>query len=112
MFKFKTEQKVCEIGGVKIGGDNPTVLVGTIFYPEEKNRQDLNEAKRKMEDALKFSEEHGIPFIPDVYVEKGDDIKKTIEFITSFKLPFMIDSSEWEVRIEALKHCMEAGISD
>jgi len=112
MFKFKTEQRVCEIGGIKIGGGNPIVLIGTIFYPGEKNRQDFTEAKNRMEEALKFSEQHSIPFIPDVYLEKDDNIEKTIEIISSFDLPFMIDSSEWDVRISALKHCQEIGLAD
>jgi len=112
MFKFKKEQKVCEIGEVKIGGGNPIVLIGTIFYPEEKNRQDLDEAKKKMEKALELSKQHNVPFIPDVYVEKGDNIEKTIKFISSFNLPFMIDSSEGDVRISALKHCQEIGLGD
>ena len=112
MFRFKKEQKVYEIGGVKIGGNNPIVLIGTIFYPKEKNRQDLSEAKKKMENTLELSEKHGIPFIPDVYIEKGDNIEKIIEFISSFNLPFMIDSSEWDARISALKHCKEIGLGD
>uniref|UniRef100_A0A7C4BAF6 Tetrahydromethanopterin S-methyltransferase subunit H n=1 Tax=Thermofilum pendens TaxID=2269 RepID=A0A7C4BAF6_THEPE len=35
MLKFKTQQRVFEVGSVKIGGqpgENPTVLIGSIFY--------------------------------------------------------------------------------
>lgn len=111
MFKFKKEQKTCEIGGIKIGGENPIVLIGTIFYHEEKNRGDLNEARKRIEKALELSEKHGIPFIPDIYLEKGDDTT-LIDFISSFNLPFCIDSTEWQIRIAALKHCKEAGLID
>ena len=39
MFKFKTPQKIFQIGKVKIGGQPgqlPTVLIGTIFYEKHK----------------------------------------------------------------------------
>ncbi|MFA4934691.1 MAG: tetrahydromethanopterin S-methyltransferase subunit H, partial [Candidatus Methanoperedens sp.] len=39
MFKFAREQKVIDIGNVKIGGqvgENPTVLIPTIFYDGHK----------------------------------------------------------------------------
>jgi len=101
-----------QIGNVKIGGNNPIVLIGTIFYGEEKNREDLTEAKRKMEEAIQLSQQYKIPFIPDVYLTKGDDIQKIIDFISSFSIPFCIDSSEWDVRTAALKYCKEKGIDD
>ena len=35
MYNYETEQKVLEIGNVKIGGqpgENPIVAIGTVFY--------------------------------------------------------------------------------
>ena len=35
MFEFKSKQQTFNIGGIKVGGvpgQNPTVLIGTIFY--------------------------------------------------------------------------------
>lgn len=101
-----------QIGNVKIGGNNSIVLIGTIFYEEEKNRKDLDEARRKIEEAIQLSEQYKIPFIPDIYLAKGDDVQKIIDFISSFNLPFCIDSSEWEIRIEALKYCKEKRLDD
>ena len=46
MFQFVTEQKVCEIGGVKFGGqpgDYPTVACSSIFQKGDK----VFEGKRK-----------------------------------------------------------------
>jgi tetrahydromethanopterin S-methyltransferase subunit H len=40
MFKFKAEQKIFDIGGVKFGGqpgEVPTVLIGSMFYFGQKN---------------------------------------------------------------------------
>lgn len=39
MFKFDKKQEVFELGGVKFGGqpgENPTVLVSTMFYARHK----------------------------------------------------------------------------
>ncbi len=108
------EGKACElqIGDIKFGGDNPIVLIGTIFYNEEKDRDNLDEARRKMQEAIALSEKYKIPFIPDIYVSKEDDLQRIIDFISSFGLPFCIDSTEWEVRIAALKYCQGKGIAD
>jgi len=43
VFNFKVEQKVYDIAGVKVGGDvgeNPTVMIGSIFYKGDKTVQD------------------------------------------------------------------------
>ena len=43
MFKFAGDQSVFDIGGVKIGGqpgENPTVMIGSIFYKGDKLVQD------------------------------------------------------------------------
>jgi len=118
LFKFKKDQKVCEISGIKVGGcsrENPVLLIGTIFYKEEKLRKngiDFNKAKQIVEDTLKISERTNIPFIPDVYFEENDDFEKIVDFISNFDIPFLIDSTEWEMRIKVLKHCNEIGLKD
>jgi tetrahydromethanopterin S-methyltransferase subunit H len=46
MFQFETEQKVCEVGGVKFGGqpgEYPTVTCSSIFQKGDK----VFEGKRK-----------------------------------------------------------------
>jgi tetrahydromethanopterin S-methyltransferase subunit H len=111
MFKFAKEQKSCEIAGVKIGAGD-FALIGTIFYREEKDRDNMTEAQKKMDNAIQFSKDTGIGFVPDVYLEKGDDVGKIIQFISSFELPFMVDSTEWEIRTAALKHCKEVGLGN
>mgnify|MGYP000436244217 CR=1 FL=1 len=40
MFRFRKEQMVFDIAGVKVGGDvgeNPTVMIGSIFYKGDKS---------------------------------------------------------------------------
>ena len=42
MFKFPKELKTVEIGSIKVGNDNPMLLIGTILYREEKKIRTLN----------------------------------------------------------------------
>ena len=123
MFRFKTEQKVFQIGNVKIGGqpgEYPTVLMGSIFYSRHRIVKDpiKGEFDRKAaEDLLnkeeELSEETGIPRIVDVLGETSEALCKYIDFVADHAdSPFLIDSSSPSVRIEALKHVEEVGLID
>ena len=61
-FEFKTEQKVLEIAGVRFGGyrgENPTVLIGGIFYHGHKIVGDEKEGVFDKEAAEKLVSEPG-----------------------------------------------------
>lgn len=115
MFRYKKELKVCEIGDIKVGGNNSLLLIGTIFYAGEKIRKsgiDFKRAKEIIHGAIDLSDKTNVSFMPDVYFEKGDDIPKMIDFISSFDIPFSMDAGEWEVRMNVLEHCNEVGLID
>ena len=123
MFKFKAEQKVFEIGNVKIGGqpgEYPTVLIGSIFYSKHKIVKDpvKGEFDRKAaEDLLnkeaEISEKTGIPRIIDVLGETSEALCKYVEFVADHTdAPFLIDSTSPAVRIETLRHVEEIGLID
>ena len=112
MFKYKKEQKTIEINGIKIGGGNSIVLMGTIFYKEEKNRNDFNYIESLVNNTLELSEKNEIPFLLDVFIDEKDDFEKTINFTSKFKIPFLIDSPNWETRIKSFKFCKEVGLMD
>ncbi len=73
MFKFKTEQKVYEVGRIKIGGqpgELPTVLVGSIFWLGQKMVKDANqgifdakEAENLINKIENLSDITGVPFV-------------------------------------------------
>ena len=116
MFKFPKELKAVQIGNVKVGADNPMLLIGTILYREEKrvrtlNGIDFDEARKQVEAALDLKEKTGFNFLLDVFFDKEDDFEKIIKFVNEFNIPFSIDSEDWETRIKILKHCKENGTS-
>ncbi|MEM5778029.1 MAG: hypothetical protein QXK49_00145 [Candidatus Aenigmatarchaeota archaeon] len=116
MFKFPKELKVAEIGNIKVGNNNPLLLIGTIFYREEKkirtpNGIDFNEARKQIENALRLKEDSEFNFLLDIFFDKDDNFEKIIEFVNEFNIQFAIDSEDWETRIKVLKYCKEIGIS-
>jgi len=116
MFKFPKELKTVEIGNVKVGNTNPMLLIGTIFYREEKRVRtlggiDFEEARKQIENALELKEKTGFNFLLDIFFDSEDDYEKIISLVNEFNIPFAIDSDDWQTRIKILKHCKENGIS-
>jgi len=116
MFKYVKELKASEIGNIKVGNNNPLLLIGTILYREEKRVRtlegiDFDEARKQIENALSLKEKTGFNFLLDVYFDKEDDFEKIISFVNEFEIPFSIDSEDWETRIKILKHCKETGLA-
>ena len=83
MFQISTEQKVCEVGGVKFGGqpgEYPCVCVSSIFQKGDKvftgKRKEGFDEKRA-EELLKtqerLTEETGVPGMADIVANTGDE---------------------------------------
>jgi len=123
MFQFTTEQKVCEIGGVKFGGqpgEYPTVCCSSIFQKgdrvfEGKRKEGFNE--KRAEDMLrtqeKLSEETGVPGMADIVANTGDEFKTYIDFVTSVSdMPFCIDAWMLKPKLAGAAYCAEKGLLD
>ena len=121
MLRFRTQQKVFEIGEVKVGGqpgENPTVLIGSIFYRGHKIVVDERAGDLRKEDAEKlimlqeeFSEKTGNPCMLDVVGSTVEAMEKFISFTADVtKAPILIDSPSVEVKIAALKYVSEVGL--
>jgi tetrahydromethanopterin S-methyltransferase subunit H len=123
MFQFATEQKVCEIGGVKFGGqpgEYPTVCCSSIFQKgdrvfEGKRKEGFNE--KRAEDMLKtqekLSEETGVPGMADIVANTGDEFKTYIDFVTSVSdMPFCIDAWMLKPKLAGAAYCAEKGLLD
>ncbi|NHI92363.1 MAG: tetrahydromethanopterin S-methyltransferase subunit H [Candidatus Lokiarchaeota archaeon] len=124
---FKTEQKVYEVSGVKIGGqigENPMLLIGSIFY-QTKSKKILKDPKtgeidkEVSEDLINqqidISEKTGVPHGFDVGggVETPDALVKVVEFVANkTNAPILPDGASAEIRIPAIKRLGEIGLSN
>ena len=100
MFKFDKKQEVFELGGVKFGGqpgENPTVLVSTMFYArhkivtdEDKGIFDRAAAETLWNTQVSLSDATGLPYVNQIVGETPVSIKGYIKWfvgiddITSF----------------------------
>jgi tetrahydromethanopterin S-methyltransferase subunit H len=123
MFKFDKEQKICEIGGVKFGGqpgEYPTVICSSIFQTGDKvftgKRKEGFDEKRA-EELLKAQEklttETGIPGMADIVANSGKEFERFIDFLVSVSdMPFCIDAWVLKPKLAGAAYCAEKGLLD
>jgi tetrahydromethanopterin S-methyltransferase subunit H len=122
MFRFETQQKISQIGKIKVGGqpgELPTVLIGSIFYSGQKIVKDPKTGvfdKMSAETLVKRQEElsdiSGNPCMLDVVLESENAIHKILSFIADTSdLPILFDAWPQNVRIKGLKVIEELGIA-
>jgi tetrahydromethanopterin S-methyltransferase subunit H len=123
MFVFEREQYIYNIAGTKIGGnlgDNPTVLIGTIFYAghkivedDEKGTIDKNAAESLLSQQEEASDLTGNPSAVQVCFQSKQAAERLIDFVSEHTdVPLVIDSTEPDVRLFGLAHAEEIGILD
>jgi tetrahydromethanopterin S-methyltransferase subunit H len=104
MFRFSKEQKIFDVGGVRVGGqpgELPTVMIGTIFYHKHKILRDEKTGdfdRGKAEELLlkeaEMSEKTGNPRIVDVCCSWPQAFEKLIDFVAkTVDGPFSIDGA-------------------
>jgi len=123
MFKFEKEQIVYEIAGVKVGGnigENPTVMIGSIFYKGDKNIKDekigtfdIEGAKRLIERVEELSERTGLSAMVDVVCSNALVAEKYLEFVANTtRMPILIDAVSQEAALGGLEYTKELGITE
>jgi len=123
MFQLSTEQKVCEVGGVKFGGqpgEYPCVCVSSIFQKgdrvftgKRKEGFDEKRARELMETQNRLSQETGVPGMADIVANTGKEFKLFIDFVTSVSdMPFCIDAWVMKPKLEGAAYCAEKGLLD
>jgi len=123
MLRFNCEQKTFEISGIKVGGkplEQPTVLIGSIFYRKHKIVQDEDKGvfdKTRAEKLInlqeEFSDKTGNPCMLDVVGATSDSLIKYLTFTSEVsKCPLLIDGITPQIRIEGLKYIDEVGLSE
>jgi tetrahydromethanopterin S-methyltransferase subunit H len=124
VFTLEKEQKICEIGGIKVGGqpgEYPTVVVPSIFQKGDKvfegvkRNEGFNErrAEELLKTADKLSEDTGVPCMADIVANTGEEFKTYIDFVTSVSdMPFCIDAWVMQPKLKGAKYCADKGLLD
>ncbi len=123
MFVFKKEQKAFDFGGVTIGGqpgENPTVLVGGLFFAGQPIVEDTKQglfdkaaAKEWVETGVSMSKETGHPLIIQVFGRSAIAMERHLKWLVeNFDGPFIFESTSAKTRTSAIQYCDESGLSD
>jgi tetrahydromethanopterin S-methyltransferase subunit H len=123
LFRFEKEQKIFDIGGVKIGGqigELPTVLIGSLFHEGHKiveNQRSGIFNKEKAKLLITFQDEMsmktGVPCMLDVVGQTNEALEKYIDFSSSLtEVPILVNGPDASVRISGLKHAVEIGLKN
>ncbi|MEM4142847.1 MAG: hypothetical protein QW445_01730 [Candidatus Bathyarchaeia archaeon] len=123
MIKFNTEQKVYQIGNVKVGGqpgELPTFLIGSIFWLGQKMVQDANkgifdakEAEAIINKMETLRDLTGVPFALDVVGTTEEAFAKYIPFVADHTdAPIMLDAMSPKTRMAGAEIIKNAGLQD
>lgn len=123
MFRFRREQSITNIAGIKFGGqpgELPTVLCGTIFYQghgivqdEERGVFDLDRAAALVNRQSDLSEETGNPAVIHIYARTSQAFERYLDFIEeTWGGPFIVDSADPVVRSNTAELVSEMGYAD
>ncbi len=119
--KFKSALKRYKLYNIEIGGygENPTLLIGSLFYHGDKKVLNSNEGifdkrktKSEIEQALQLCEKYGVPCAIDVVAATGKAMESYIPFIADvYDGVIFIDGVSTEARIKGYELVKELGLS-
>ena len=123
MFRFKREQSVVNLAGVRMGGqpgELASVLCGTIFYQghkivedEERGLFDRAAAESLVSRQAELSDETGCPSVLHIYARSSEAFSRYLDFIEKvWSGPFIIDSADPVTRMAAAAMVSELGYAD
>jgi tetrahydromethanopterin S-methyltransferase subunit H len=123
MSRFEKEQKIFDIGKVKIGGqpgELPTVLIGSIFYgghkivtDEKKGVFDQKAAEDIINKITSLSDMTSNPHVLDIVGSTEEAFRKYIDFVAKITdAPFQLDSIGAGTRMAAARYVAEVGLQD
>jgi tetrahydromethanopterin S-methyltransferase subunit H len=123
VFRFKREQSVLNVAGLKFGGqpgELPTVLCGTIFYQghkvvqnEERGSFDRAAAEGLVARQAELSFETGCPAVLHLYARTVEALERYLGFAEDvWSGPVIIDSADAVTRGAAARLVSELGYAD
>lgn len=115
MRKYDVEQHVCEIDGLKIGGQpgqNPVVMCGSIFYDGHKIVSDAAEgifdrgaAKELLDREKELCKQFGLRRLPDVVGNTGKALIQYVKFmLETIEGPMLVDSASVRTLMETFRY--------
>jgi len=123
VFVFKKEQQSYDFGGVTIGGhpgENPTVLIGGLFFKGQSIVEDTREglfdktlALEWIDSASAMAEKTGHPHLIQAYGRTPSAMENHLSWLSEhFDGPIMFESTNSEARKRAIEYSDECGISN
>lgn len=123
MFRYQLEQRVCNIGGIKVGGqpgENPPLLISSMFQKgdillESRKERKFNKsaATKRVREMERLAQETGVPGMVAMVANSADEMKTYIDFFTSVTdMPFVIDIWMQKTRLAVARYISELGIQE
>ncbi len=123
MLNYEQEQKIVEIGNVKIGGqpgENSTVMIGTVFYArhpalldEKTGKVDKDLVEKELNEFSEIIEDTEMQGIIDVVGAYPEALIKECELVSKIvDYPFLVDGLNDNSRIPAMEGLKEIGLLD
>jgi tetrahydromethanopterin S-methyltransferase subunit H len=123
MFSYSSDQRVCHIGSIKVGGPlgkNPPLLIGNMFQKgdlilESRKEGKFNRgvAEEKIRELEQASRETGVPAMIAMVANSAEEMKTYVEFfVTVTEMPFAIDIWQQKVRLAAARTIAERGLQN
>ncbi|MHA1338723.1 MAG: hypothetical protein ACTSRZ_02300 [Promethearchaeota archaeon] len=124
MHIYEKEQKVVEIAGIKIGGqpgENPVVMIGSLFYRTHKACKNPKTGEIDKEIAIndinimiEWSQKTGLPIIFDLIGETAEALVNYAQFVSEVapEIPFLVDGLSDRSRIPAMRELKDLGLLD
>jgi len=121
LFIFKKEQQAYDFGGVTIGGqpgENPTVLIGGLFFKGQPIVEDTKEGSFDKKLALEWIntatlmvEKTGLPLMIQAYGRTPLAMENHLTWLSEhFTGPILFESTSAIARQRAIEYCDEAGL--
>ncbi len=123
MFRLETKQRVFDFNGISIGGqvgENPPLLIASMFHNKDRILQDRKSAKFNRERAVELirkqeelSKSTGIPAMVAMVANTPEEAQAYIDFyLETTDMPFGIDMWVAEKRAKATEYVAKLGVQD
>jgi tetrahydromethanopterin S-methyltransferase subunit H len=123
MYRYDLEQNICNIGGIKVGGqpgENSPLMIGNMFQKgdillESRKGGKFNkaEATKRIRNLELLTSETGIPSMIAMVANSADEMKTYIDFFIELTdMPFAIDIWMQKTRLAAARYAAELEIQD